>query len=96
VLWGYEAGPGALTGAFRERLERAVRILAVLGCAVLGVAFAWALAPGGDPRPIAVQSALAGGLGFGLITAQRARTSPTRWALLLGAIGFGLAFRLHG
>src|SRR5262249_16040274 len=33
VLWGYEAGPGALTGAFRERLERTVRILAVLGCA---------------------------------------------------------------
>jgi mannose/fructose/N-acetylgalactosamine-specific phosphotransferase system component IID len=96
VLWGYEAGPGALTAAFRERLERAVRILAVLGCAVLGVAFAWALAPGGEPRPIAVQSALAGGLGFGLVTAQRARTSPTRWALALGVIGLALALWLHG
>ena len=93
---GYEAGPGVLSGAFRERLEQAVRWLAVIGCAVLGVAFAWALAPGGEPRPIAVQSALAGGLGLGLLTAQRARPSPTRWALVLGIVGLGLALRVHG
>ncbi|HEY6195049.1 MAG TPA: PTS system mannose/fructose/sorbose family transporter subunit IID [Candidatus Eisenbacteria bacterium] len=96
VLWGYAVGPAALSGALRERLERAVRWLAVLGCVVLGVAFAWSLAPGGEPRPIAVQSALAGGLGLGLFTAQRARPSPTRWALALGVLGLGLALRAHG
>ncbi len=96
VGWGYAAGPGLLSGAFRERLESAMRWLAVLGCVVLGVALAWALAPGGEPRPIAVQCALAGGLGLGLLTAQRARPSPTRWALALGILGLGLAWRNHG
>ncbi len=96
VLWGYDAGPSVLSGAFRDRLEHGVRWLAVLGCAVLGVAFATALAPAGEPRPIAVQCALAGGLGLGLITAQRARPSPTRWALALGVLGLGLALRQHG
>ena len=96
VRWGYEAGPAVLSGAFRERLEAAVRWLAVLGCVVLGVAFAWALAPGGEPRPIAVQCALAVGLGAGLLTAQRARPSPTRWALAFGAVGLILAWRTHG
>ncbi|MCE9626983.1 MAG: PTS system mannose/fructose/sorbose family transporter subunit IID [Candidatus Eisenbacteria bacterium] len=93
VLWGYEQGPGVLSGAFRERLEWVVRVLGVLGCAVLGVVFAWSLAPGGEPRPIAVQCALAGGLGLGLLTAQRARPSPTRWALVLGILGLWLALR---
>jgi PTS system mannose-specific IID component len=96
VLVGYDVGPGVLGGAFRARLEGAVRWLAVVGCAVLGVAFAWSLAPGGEPRPIAVQSALAGGLGMGLLTAQRARPSPTRWALVLGIVGLALALRVHG
>ena len=96
VLWGYRAGPAALSGAFRDRLEAAVRWLAVLGCVVLGVALAWALAPGGEPRPIAVQCALAVGLGVGLLTAQRARPSPTRWALAFGILGLVLAWRHHG
>src|SRR5262249_61361041 len=46
------------------------RSLAVLGCVVLGVALAWALAPGGEPRPIAVQCALAVGLGAGLLRSE--------------------------
>jgi mannose/fructose/N-acetylgalactosamine-specific phosphotransferase system component IID len=96
VVWGYDAGPSVLSGAFRDRLESAVRWLAVLGCALLGVAFASALAPAGEPRPIAVQCALAGGLGLGLVTAQRARPSPTRWALALGVLGLFLALRQHG
>ena len=95
VRWGYEAGPAVLSGAFRERLEAAVRWLAVLGCIVLGVALAWALAPAGEPRPIAVQCALAVGLGAGLLTAQRARPSPTRWALAFGIVGLFLAWRHH-
>ena len=91
VGWGYAAGPEILTGRFRQTLERAMRWTAVLGCAVLGVALAWALAPGGEPRPIAVQCALAGGLGLGLVTSQRARPSPTQWALALGTLGLILA-----
>jgi mannose/fructose/N-acetylgalactosamine-specific phosphotransferase system component IID len=96
VVWGYAAGPAVLTGRLRDRLEHTVRWLAVIGCGLLGVAFAWGLAPGGEPRPIAVQSALAAGLGFGLLTAQRPRPSPTRWALALGILGLGLALRVHG
>jgi len=96
VGWGYAAGPAVLSGAFRERLEAAVRWLALLGCVVLGVALAWALAPGGEPRPIAVQCALAVGLGVGLLTAQRPRPSPTRWALAFGFLGLILAWRFHG
>ena len=91
VNWGYAAGPAILTGRFRESFERAMRWIAVLGCAVLGVALAWALAPGGEPRPIAVQCALAGGLGLGLVTSQRARPSPTQWALAMGVAGLVLA-----
>jgi PTS system mannose-specific IID component len=90
VGWGYRAGPGILSGHLRARLENAMRWLAVLGCVLLGIALAWALAPAGEPRPIAVQCSLAGGLGLGLLTAQRARPSPTRWALALGLLALGL------
>ena len=96
VAWGYAAGPAVLSGVFRDRLEAAVRWMALLGCVVLGVALAWALAPGGEPRPIAVQCALAVGLGVGLLSAQRARPSPTRWALAFGLVGVVLAWRFHG
>lgn len=87
VAWGYHEGPSVLTGVLRTRLESAVVLLAYAGCIVLGVLVAWGLAPGGEPRSIAVQSALAAGLGLGLITAQRARPSPTQWALGLGILG---------
>ena len=96
IRWGYVAGPAALSNAFRERIEATMRWLALLGCAVLGVSLAWALAPAGEPRPIAVQCALAGGLGLGLFTAQRARPSPTRWALVFGILGLWMAWRNHG
>jgi hypothetical protein len=91
--WGYEVGPAVLSGALRDRFEVAIRLLGLLGCGVLGVAFAWALAPAGEPRPIAVQCALAVGLGVGLLTSQRARPSPTRWALVFGLVGLALALR---
>ncbi len=93
VDWGYRAGPSVLSGAFRDRFEVVLRAVGVLGCVVLGAAFAWALAPGGEPRPIAVQCALAVGLGVGLFTSQRARPSPTRWALVFGLAGLALALR---
>jgi PTS system mannose-specific IID component len=86
VGWGYAKGPSVLGGRLRLYLEAAVTVLAYAGCIVVGVAVAWAMAPGGVPRPIAVQSALAGGLGLGLLSAQRARPSPTQWALGAGAL----------
>lgn len=86
VGWGYSRGPAVLGGPLRTYLEAAVTVLAYAGCIVLGVAVAWAMAPGGIPRPIAVQSALAAGLGLGLLSAQRARPSPTQWALGTGAL----------
>lgn len=86
VGWGYAKGPAVLGGRLRGLLEGAVTALAYAAVIVLGVAVAWALAPGGVPRPIAVQSALAAGLGLGLLSAQRARPSPTQWALGVGAL----------
>ena len=83
---GYAAGPSVLGGRLRALLETVVTVLAYAGCIVLGVLVAYSLAPGGASRPIAVQSALAGGLGLGLVSAQRARPSPTQWALGLGAL----------
>jgi PTS system mannose-specific IID component len=94
VGWGYARGPAVLGGRLREYLETAVTVLAYAGCIVLGVAVAWSLAPGGMPRPIAVQSALAAGLGLGLLTAQRARPSPTQWALGAGVLVLAAAW-LH-
>jgi mannose/fructose/N-acetylgalactosamine-specific phosphotransferase system component IID len=96
VAWGYAQGPAGLSAALRGRLEGTMRWLAVLGCVLLGITLAWALAPAGEPRPIAVQCALAGGMGLGLLTAQRARPSPTRWALVLGILGLWLAWRNQG
>jgi PTS system mannose-specific IID component len=86
IGWGYAGGPTVLGGRLRALLETTVTVLAYAGCIVLGVLVAYSLAPGGETRPIAVQSALAGGLGLGLVSAQRARPSPTQWALGLGAL----------
>jgi PTS system mannose-specific IID component len=86
VGWGYEQGPAVLGGRLRRGMERAVSLLAYAGCVVLGVLVAYTLAPGGEMRGIAVQSALAAGLGLGMLSAQRARPSPTQWALGLGVL----------
>ena len=96
VGWGYERGPAVLGGALRRSFERAVTLLAYGGCVVLGVLVAYGLAPGGEMRPIAVQSALAGGLGLGLLSAQRARPSPTQWALGLGVLVLLAAWTRQG
>ena len=86
VRWGYAQGPAVLGGRLRRNLEGAVSLLGYAGCVVLGVLVAYSLAPGGEMRSIAVQSALAAGLGLGLLSAQRARPSPTQWALGLGVL----------
>jgi len=93
---GYARGPAVLAGRLRRYLETAVTVLAYAGCIVLGVTLAYSLAPGGEPRPIAVESALAAGLGLGLLSAQRARPSPTQWALGLGVLGVLAAWFRHG
>ena len=96
VSWGYTEGPSVLTGRLRTRLEVTITLLAYAGCILLGVLVAWSLAPGGEPRSIAVQSALAAGLGLGLVSAQRARPSPTQWALGLGVLGLVAAWLRQG
>ena len=86
VGWGYRGGPGALDARLRGRFERLTHALATLGTALVGVLTAWLLAPGGTPQPIVAQAALAAGLGLGFFTAQRARPSPTEWAMGIGAL----------
>ena len=68
----------------RKRVTRAVHALSVLGSAIVGVVVAMLLVPGGEPQTLVFQGALAGGLALGLVTAQRARPSPTQWAFGVG------------
>ncbi len=86
VDWGYRLGPHVLDPPFRGRIESAIRLIALAGSAAVGSVMAVAMAPGGDPRPIAFQAILAGGLVFGMLAALRARPSPTQWALGFGAL----------
>jgi hypothetical protein len=86
VGWGYALGPAVLGDALRGRLERAVSLLGWAGSATVGVVVALWLAPGGVPPSPGQQFALAGGLGLGLVTAQRARPSPTQWAIGIGVL----------
>lgn len=86
VGWGYRGGPAAFDAGLRGRFEALARSLATLGAGLVGVLTAWLLAPGGLPQPMVAQAALAAGLGLGFFTAQRARPSPTEWALGVGAL----------
>jgi PTS system mannose-specific IID component len=86
VGWGYREGPAVLGSALRPRLEALVRGLGSLGAVLVGLIVAVALVPGGDVRPLPYQATLAAGLVLGVITAQRARPSPTEWALGAGAL----------
>jgi PTS system mannose-specific IID component len=86
VGWGYRAGPAVLSQGLRERLERLVHRLSILGAALIGILVASLLVPHGEPQSLTFQATLAGGLGFGLISAQRARPSPTQWGLGVGVL----------
>jgi len=86
VEWGYREGPQVLGPTLRGRLEELVRGLGALGAALIGLIVATALVPRGDPRPLVYQATLAAGLVLGLLVAQRARPSPTEWALGVGAL----------
>jgi len=96
VGWGYARGPAVLAGTLRRAFERSITLVAYAGCIVLGVLVAYGLVPGGEMRPIAVESALVGGLALGMLTAQRARPSPTQWALGLGALVLLAAWTRQG
>ena len=86
VEWGYREGPEVLGTPLRARLEDLVRGLGALGAALIGLIVATVLVPGGNPRPMVFQAALAAGLVLGMLTAQRARPSPTEWALGIGLL----------
>jgi mannose/fructose/N-acetylgalactosamine-specific phosphotransferase system component IID len=86
VRWGYAHGPAVLDDELRRRVSRFVRWLGLAGSALVGVVVAEMLVPGGQPRLISFQVLLAGGLGLGIIAAQRSRPSPTQWALGLGGL----------
>jgi PTS system mannose-specific IID component len=86
VEWGYREGPEVLGTPLRARLEELVRGLGALGAALVGLIVAIVLVPGGNPRPLVFQAALAAGLVLGMLTAQRPRPSPTEWALGIGAL----------
>ena len=86
VEWGYREGPAVLGTRLRSRLEELVRGLGALGAALVGLIVATVLVPAGEPRPMVFQAALAAGLVLGMLTAQRARPSPTEWALGIGAL----------
>lgn len=83
---GVRRGPAVLDQALRRRLEQLAHGLAVLGTGALGCVVAVLLVPGGQPQSLAFQATLAAGLALGYLTAQRARPSPTEWALGLGAL----------
>jgi PTS system mannose-specific IID component len=86
VAWGYRQGPAVLGQGMRERLERMVDSLSLLGAALVGVVVAALLVPGGEPQSLTFQATLAGGLALGLLTAQHARPTPTLYALGVGAL----------
>ena len=71
------AGPARARAALRDRLERTSCADSRCSAArLLGVALAWALAPGGEPRPSRYSARSPAGSALGLLTAQRARPSP--------------------
>lgn len=86
VAWGYAHGAEVLSTGLRGRLERASRTLSTLGAALVGVVVAMLLVPGGSAESLPFQATLSGGLALGLVTAQRARPSPTHWAVGAGAL----------
>lgn len=86
VGWGFRAGPTVLNPQVRGRFNRLVGSLAVAGAALVGVVVAVLLVPGGQPATLVFQALLAAGLSLGLIAAQRARPSPTEWALGTGLL----------
>lgn len=83
VGWGYRAGPGVLNDTLRQRFQTLIRLLAILGAALVGVLSAAFLVPGGDPAPLVFQASLAAGLTLGMIAARRSRPSASEYGIAL-------------
>jgi PTS system mannose-specific IID component len=86
VGWGYRSGPAVLGEGLRPALERLIDRIATLGSLLVGVLTAVLMVPRGEPRDVTFQVLLIAGLMLGLLTAARARPSPSQWALGLGAL----------
>jgi len=86
VGWGYRSGPAVLAEGLRPALERLIERIATLGSLLVGVLMALLLVPHGEPREITFQILLIAGLMLGLLTATRARPTPSQWALGLGVM----------
>jgi PTS system mannose-specific IID component len=86
VGWGYRSGPAVLAEGLRPALERLIERVATLGSLLVGVLMALLLVPHGEPREITFQILLIAGLMLGLLTATRARPTPSQWALGLGVM----------
>jgi mannose PTS system EIID component len=86
VQWGYKGGPAVLGNGLQPALERLIGRLATIGSMLVGILTALLLVPGGEPREVTFQVLLIAGLVVGLLTASRARPTPSQWALGLGAI----------
>jgi len=53
---------------------------------LVGILTAVLLVPGGEPREVTFQVLLIAGLVLGLLSAARARPTPSQWALGLGVL----------
>jgi MYXO-CTERM domain-containing protein len=93
VGWGYREGPAVAGGKLRVRFERLTWLLCLGGAALVGLVLACLMVPAGLPQPVGYQLLLATGMMLGLIGAQRARPSPTEWALALVGLALVVAWR---
>jgi len=75
-----------LSEGLRTALERLIGRLSVMGSMLVGILTAVLLVPGGEPREVTFQVMLIAGLVLGLLTAARARPTPSQWAFGLGAL----------
>ena len=92
VEWGYRSGPSVLSEGLRATLERLINRLSVMGSMLVGILTAVLLVPRGEPREVTFQVMLIAGLVLGLLSASRARPTPSQWALGLGALAVASAW----
>jgi len=92
VRWGYADGPAVASGPLRSRLEGLIGTFGRAGALLVGVIMACLMVPSGEPRSATFQLLLAGGLALGLAGSQRARPSPTEWALGIAALALLLGW----
>jgi PTS system mannose-specific IID component len=92
VRWGYEGGPAVASGPLKQRLEGIVLLLGRAGALLVGIVMACLMVSRGEPQRLGFQLLLAAGLALGLIGAQRARPSPTEWAMVVGLLALAVTW----